>query len=216
MIALFRRVDDWLEAMRKEPLHAPAHINMERKEFVTKAWTMDQPQSGLGLDMEARVREMNALCQEQYAPGDVQPCFDIASFAHEGAEQTTAQLPALYEMRYDGSGLPYNNILELRSDKIRNLLSLRDAVDHFESLAYEQWMYQGTKSIIQRLEKVIGTPAQCNPLPPSNKTLEATHHNVDFADWLRKHVDWETEALAGYVHVKDDEHLIGYAASTTA
>jgi len=103
-----------------------------------------------------------------------------------------------YEMRNDGSGLPYNNILELRADKIKNHLSVAefDWVKVFVAVRYEDLLSGGTEFLIRQIENATGVKAQCDAYPAQERKKRPLKQS--FIEHLTKYVDWEAEALIGY------------------
>ena len=99
----------------------------------------------------------------------------------------------------DGSGLPYDNILELRSAKIRNLLRVQhfSNVKSFHSIHYEDLVEQGTQELIDTLEQDLNVTANCVPLK-GQSNMGTRPLMDDFVEYMKHHVDWTTEALIGY------------------
>jgi hypothetical protein len=109
-----------------------------------------------------------------------------------------------YEMHQDGPkvGLPYDSILELRRDKIRNFLSLQETMDFVDTIIpvrYETLLQDGTASLIYNIEQATGTKAapSCHPKEPQ-KARSKRPLDPDYVNYMTHHVDWETEALIGY------------------
>ena len=119
-------------------------------------------------------------------------------------ENTTVKVPgyrpvfALYELRNDGSGRPYDNLLQLRADKIRNFLQTARFrnVQQLYVLRYEDMVQNGTESLIRQLEERLGVTAQCKPTEPQQVPRRPLPDGL--VEWMRQHVDWETERLIGY------------------
>ena len=108
---------------------------------------------------------------------------------------------ALYELNRDGSGRPYENILELRADKIRNFINMSnfDSIYHFEAVHYEGLSIHGTEALIRRLESVMGVKADCQPiLGEGEGSYSHYNHPPEFVDYLNKNMDWSAESLIGY------------------
>jgi hypothetical protein len=191
VVAQFRHVNQWVEAMRYKPYHSPAHVNLPWQEFVTKPWIMNRTDEDNAI--ETTFRKSGQLCQEYFQPGRVVPCVEL-----EPSVVNDLPVHALYELRNDGSGKPYDSILELRRDKIRNFLDIQNfvGVQGFHAVRYEQLVEEGTASLIEKLEKALNTQARCQPHPPGN--LSARTLSSDYLEWMEQHVDWETEALVGY------------------
>jgi hypothetical protein len=188
VVTQFRHVHQWVAAMHYLPYHSTMHYNLTWQEFVERKW-----------DMPKRGRELEQLpadteCQDQFRPTQVNPCLE-----NERVDVLSGlSVKPLYEMRHDGSGQPYDNILQLRSDKIKNFLSIQnfDRVTGFAAIQYEDMVESGTASLLQSIEQQTGLKAMCQPVPPSK--LKKRDLPEDFIEYLNTHVDWETEALIGY------------------
>ena len=81
-----------------------------------------------------------------------------------------------YEMRNDGSGRPYDNIMEMRTDKIRNFLSVANykGVADLWVLQYEYLVLKGTQHLIDRIEEWTGIPPRCQAKPPQLRKPKAS------------------------------------------
>lgn len=190
VVAQFRHSYQWVEAMRDKPHHSPEHFDLTWQEFVTKQWTMLPRQENKD-DVNATSlpvgTETNMVCQHNFLPQDVIPCTESG---HE--------IFAVYEMRNDGSGNPYDNILELRAAKIQNFLSIADfgGIQDLFPVQYEQLVRNGTATLIHTLEEALGVQAHCSPMAPH--TLSSRPLPPEYVEWMKEHVDWDTEALIGY------------------
>jgi len=200
----FRNVYHWTEAMRKVPHHAPNHVDLKWKEFVTRTWTMDRVGKDLDMTEEEKV---GRVCQEDFYYKDIITCnqrpypdgYWNASHKHRYSEHQP-----FYEMRNDGSGEPYDNILEFRAAKTRNLLSVINFpwVEDMWVIRYEDLLAEGTKQIISAVEKATGVKATCMASPPQNRKKRSIDKGMK--KWLDDHVDWDAEGLIGY---RKDEGL---------
>ncbi|GKY95802.1 hypothetical protein MPSEU_000540900 [Mayamaea pseudoterrestris] len=188
VVTQFRHVHQWVAAMNYLPYHSPMHYNKTWHEFVTKKW--DMPRRGQDLDSLST----NTTCQERFLPNQVTPCLENAPI--EVLPGTMVR--PLYELRSDGSARPYDNILQLRSDKIKNFLSIRnfERVVGFAAVRYEDMVEQGTASLLQSIERQTGIKPMCQPVPPS--TLKRRQMPDEYYAYMKEHVDWKTEALIGY------------------
>jgi len=112
VVAQFRHVLQWVEAMRIVPYHSPAHINLTWNEFVTKPWTMER----YGLDVVLNNKQtlysfrtsksesdQEAICSNGFDPHEVVPCFENETLHLPSGRNVTP----LYELNHDGSGQPY-------------------------------------------------------------------------------------------------------------
>jgi hypothetical protein len=198
VIAVFRDPYYWIEAMRLIPHHSPLHYQMRWEEFVKTPWTMPR----LPSDFEERAKAedpRNIGCQEYFNYEQVVSCRELPY--PEGYFNST--VPAnfdrpQYELRDDGSGLPYGSIIDMRRDKIKNYLSVTEWnwVQDFFQVRYEDLLSKGTKYLIKHIEEVTGVQAKCDSFPPQNRSPRDLEGS--YVKWMTEFVDWETEALIGY------------------
>ncbi len=198
VVAVFRDPYYWIEAMRKVPHHAPLHYKKQWEEFVKTPWTMPR----LPSDLEDRAKDVdpkNIECQEFFNYEQIVSC--RAMPYPDGYFNYTVPMSGdrpQYELRNDGSGLPYGSILDMRSDKIKNHLSVAEWywIQDFFQVRYEDLLSKGTEYMIKHIEEVTGVQAKCNPSPPQNREKRPLEDS--FINWMSQHVDWEAEALVGY------------------
>lgn len=195
IIAQFRDPYYWTEAMRKKPHHATEHMFLEWEEFVTKPWTMPR----VGLDLEVHDKE-NVKCQQHFQYNDIVSCLEKPFLKNEAQMKKywSGHRP-FYEMRNDHSGQPYNNILEMRTDKIRNFLDMKEyknVQDHVV-VQYEQLVRHGTGSLIRHIEAKTGVKAHCQTTEGQREREKRTLDPL-FVEWISEYLDWKTEALIGY------------------
>lgn len=181
--------------MKDKPHHAPHHASLGWKDFVTKSWTM--PREGFDLlvtDKESR------LCTDKFRFDEIRACIHHRYPDKHYAWHKTAfaeQYP-MYEMRIDGSGEPFANILEMRAAKIRDFLTY-DSFPFVKKLIptrYEALVKEGTASLIEEIEKLTGKKAKCTPSPPQNRP--AREVDADYLKYMNTNVDWDAESLIGY------------------
>lgn len=134
------------------------------------------------------------VCQYEFRPYEAIPCVENSTVFVPGFRK----VHSLYELRNDASGLPYQSILQLRADKIRNFLSVANfvGVRHLEVVRYEDMAANGTASLIRKLERILGVPATCQPTDP--QVVPNPPLPPGYEAYMRDHVDWDTEALLGY------------------
>lgn len=190
VIAEFRNPYDWLRAMREVPHHSPAHANLPWKKFLSKPWTMPR----IGLDLELKGTEM---CQHHFKYKDLISCIHRPVPNATIDERHSLDRP-FYEMRNDGSGLPYDNIMELRSDKIRNILEIKDfpGVADLWMVQYEYMVSHGTQQILDRIEEWTGVKPKCDAYPPQFRRQR--NMTKDFVQYVTDHLNWTVEELIGY------------------
>jgi hypothetical protein len=190
VVAQFRHVLQWVKAMQTDPYHAPAHFNLSWQEYVTQPWTMPRT----GRDLQIDVSSNETICQYHFRPNQVVPCLEVNALkVHEDR-----QVFPCYEMRHDGSGLPYESILDLRRAKVRNFLSIEQFqfITAFFAVQYEDMALRGTKALVENIARVLGTKAQCTPSGPQKLSYRPLPYK--YVEYMKKHVDWETEAHLGY------------------
>jgi hypothetical protein len=104
----------------------------------------------------------------------------------------------MYEMRNDGSGEPYKNIMELRTDKIRNFLKVKDYQGVFEvwDVQYEYLTTKGTQALIDQVAEVTGITPNCTALPPQRRSHRPISKKM--VDYIQKHLNWTVESWIGY------------------
>lgn len=164
VIAQFRDPYDWVQGMYVKTYHSPSHMKLSHskqnkwKEFVTKPWTMPRPKCDLAFS-----NQTGRVCRDKYHYNEVVPCDPAMMKSH---------VAPIYELRADGSGLPYNSIVDLRRDKIRNFINTKTyrGVVAMISTQYEELARSGTASLLLQIEKVAGVRAKCTPFEAGNRT----------------------------------------------
>lgn len=204
VIVQFRDPYYWVDAMRRKPHHATEHIHLDWKTFVTKPWTMERV--GFDLELEgvnatnANSKDLrpNVTCKDKFKYHQVNSCLRRPFPDGYFEKRMWSQHQPYYEMHYD-TGEPYSSLLELRRDKILNLLDTAHysyVKDHMV-VQYENLVSDGTESVIRRIEEATGATAHCEPYPPQKKRAPK-ELNQKFVKWISDHIDWDTEALIGY------------------
>ena len=179
--------------------------NNDWKVFLTKPWTMKRVGSDLWKN-----RTDQTICQQHFLYRDIVSC-DIEPLPHSAYEGRTirySEHQPFYELRNDGSGLPYENIMEMRSDKIRNFLSVIDfeGVADVWTVQYEFLVHKGTQHLIDRIAEWTGVEANCQAKPPQNRQPKKSRRIApDFARHIRKHLNWTVEEMIGYHPLKELE-----------
>lgn len=211
LIALFREPTDWVAAMIRNPFHMPHHIQgldknftpipLDWKEFVSRPWTLPTRTKG-DLQIIAQNRTRQVTCQKNFSFDEVVPCqpgvnASIPQHIYRG-------LFPVYELRRDGSGQPYDNILQLRSDKIVNFLleqSLLQPLRGYLAVRYEDMVLNGTREMLEQVAKMLGLPglpSHCNPQPPSPERLIRKAIPEGLLQWVEDNMNVNTERLLGY------------------
>ena len=221
VISQFRNPYGWLKAMEEMPHNAPAHLRTatdkyslsemlemattvnDWKVFLTKPWTMER----VGSDLLITDTE-NTICQEYFRYKDLISCATepLPASYYNWTIINSENLP-FYEMRNDGSGLPYDNIIKLRTDKILNFLNVSTFpnVSDFWVLQYEDLLSTGTRELLDRIAESTGISDSCLP-------KEAQHRKPkmivpEYAKYVREHVDWTVEELIGYKPIYEYENM---------
>jgi hypothetical protein len=179
-----------------QPHHASEHLSLDWHEFVTKPWTMDR----VGLDLAVSEEEKNdpKLCQEAFLFRDIISChirpyppnhFDKSYFSNH---------QPFYEMRNDGSGAPFDDILEMRAAKNYNFLTTKDYrfVKQLWVVHYEEMLSGGTEELIRNIEDITGVKSSCKPSPPQRRKRRPIGR--DEMKYLKDHLDWDAEEVIGY------------------
>lgn len=206
VIAMFRDPIEWTWATKAVPHHAPRHLDLPWKEFVTKEWTMER----LWKDeawKEEQIRQNNTerICQENFRYREIVSCLTRPypeGYWGNHRKHRFSQHQPFYEMRVnDPEGRPYANILEMRADKIRNFMetSTYDNVDGFWHYRYEYLLQTGTEELVHKIEKATGVKRnkeKCKIYEPQNRRKRKI--DADFINYMIDHVDWSAEALIGY------------------
>jgi hypothetical protein len=216
VVAQFRHPYHWVEAMRVKPVHAPEHSNLTWHEFVTSPWTKptdSQDEGDVNVTLSSGTEQ---ICQYHYSPNEVVPCLEMEAAGNK-MDWKGRDDRSVYEMRHDGSGMPYDSILELRADKIQNFLSIADfeGIQDLFPVHYETMVRNGTATLIHTLEEALGVEAHCSPMDPQS-SLFSRPLAPEYVEWMKEHVDWVTEDLIGYNDVDwETEAFTGYDDSTS-
>jgi hypothetical protein len=209
VLAQFRNPYDWLKAMEHVPHHSPAHLRTKRgasvlsssaendwHTFLTKPWTMPR----IGSDL--LITDELTKCQEDFLYRDIVSCA-LEPLPREAYNHTLrySEHQPFYEMRNDGSGLPYDNIMDMRTDKIRNMLSVVDyeGVADLWVVQYEYLLSKGTDHLLTKIEEWTGLKRQCQPKDPQNRKPKPSRIiSPEFAAHVRQHLNWTVEEWIGY------------------
>jgi len=197
VIGLFRNVYDWALAMKRRPHHSPQHLRLHWSEFLTKPWTMPRPPRDL---IYANVT--GPICQEGYQYRQIVPCLRAKRKKLEikvSNDHNFSGWDPQYEHRYNGT--PYDSILDLRADKIRNIVldvPSWDWVAKFYNLQYETLLKRGTSELLKSLKQATGHTPECQAFAPAPERLSNYNHRDEYIKTINNMVDWEAENLIGY------------------
>ena len=209
VLAQFRNIFEWTRAMQATPHHAPAHLDVKDwKEYVTKTWTMERVGKDLNMTDDEKSGKAGPICQEGFFYKDVITChvrpypdgYWDGTYDGKKRKHRYSEHQPFYEMRNDGSGEPYDNVLQMRAAKIYNFLDTVSFpwVEDTWVLRYEDLLKEGTQHLIESIEKVTGVKANCTASPPQNRKKREI--DPDLRKYLlnEKNVDWKAEKLIGY------------------
>lgn len=195
VVMQFRNPYDWLKAMQRVPHHSPAHLQYRDhdkwKQFLTTPWTMER----IGLD---RWDNLTEPCQEHFQWKDLISCPVHPIPPEQIKEHSYSNHQPFYEMRNDGSGKPYDNIMEMRTDKIRNFMTVKD----YDGIAdvwitqYEYLLTKGTKKLIDQVSAETGIKPDCEPYEGQNRRSRVVEKEM--AEFIRDNLNWTVEAWIGY------------------
>jgi len=195
VITQFRNPYDWLKAMQHVPHHAPEHLEYRPDdrwmEFLTTPWTMDR----IGTD---KIVNNTRRCQEHFEYKDIISCEVEPLPRNEYKKLDYSRHQPFYEMRNDGSGKPYDNIMEMRTDKIRNFLSIKqyDGIADVWAVQYEYFLTKGTQELLDEITRWTGIKPNCTARPPQQRRNRPVEREM--ADFIRGHLNWTVEAWIGY------------------
>jgi hypothetical protein len=152
-------------AVRTLPYHSPEHFHLPWKEFVDRAWVVARQGKDLKYANVTKADEdiRDTWCTSAlFRPYQVIPCMANRSTLTSHGVWTKA----LYELKNDGTGEAYDSILELRSDKIDNFLSVEkfNRVHAFFPVKYEDMKRLGTVTLLRNLERELGVRAMCDTI----------------------------------------------------
>jgi len=195
VIAQFRNPYDWLEAMRIHPHHAPKHLNIEWQDFLQTPWTMER----IGTDLN--ITSNTTRCHQDFLYNQIFSCSKepLPREAYNGSHPFhMSRHQPFYELKQDGSGMPFESILELRAAKIYNFLETKDYPDVGDAwpVQYEALVAKGTKDMLDKISEITGVPYTCDPFPVQNRATRELPD--DFVKYVTEHVDWTAEKLIGY------------------
>ena len=221
VVSIFCDPVKWTAAMREKPYHAPAHLDgfdpvtkeaipMPWQTFVTKTWATKRSEFDLRIIREGRIAEMTKgeTCIQGFALTEVVPCHYDNNGTNRSLNIPEERLWGywtIYELRRDHTGRPFNDVLELRRDKIINHLLEVPLLFHlagYAAVRYEDLLVFGTRALLEKVTMIMGLdglPPNCAPALPQQERIGTREISDDFRSWVRSHVDMKTERLLGYV-----------------
>jgi len=201
VLNLFRDPYYWTMGMRKIPHHAPNHIYLPWQKFVSKPWTMER----IGKDLNVTNYE-ERICQERFYFNEVISCYKYPhpdGYFDDKPKPLFSGHQPLYELRNDGSGEPFDSILELRTAKIKNFMGVKEYpfVHDAWNLKYEDLILEGTAELLRKVEEVTGVKANCEASPPQKNRWKRSLDPM-FVKYLNDHLDWDVERSIGYEQIR--------------
>lgn len=208
VVVIVRDPVDWMAAMRENPYHSPEHIAgfdgsfkaipLPWLEFAQKPWTTTQI-TEFDSQMIAN-NDTKVQCRERFGFRQVQPCRSNMTSDNPWniPERNWRGYEPIYEQNMRGWE-PYNNLLELRADKITNWiiqLPLLLQLGGFILVRYEDLLRNGTSFLLDMVSKVVELSPTCPAVPPQERSRRFVPG--EFRDWVYRHIDCEREQLIGY------------------
>eukprot|EP00980_Cylindrotheca_fusiformis_P004876 scaffold1036_cov93-Cylindrotheca_fusiformis.AAC.9 len=179
--------------MQKVPHHSPVHVKYRNdwKKFLSTKWTMER----IGTD---RWPNQTEPCQQFFDWKDIRSCQIMPLPQESYSKIEYSNDKPFYEMRNDGSGEPYDNIMDMRSDKIRNFLSVKsyEGVADAWYIRYEHLLRQGTKEMIDNIAKITRVEPKCKPFPAQNRRSRPIE--PEMVEYINTHLNWTVEDMIGY------------------
>jgi hypothetical protein len=214
VVAVFRDPVEWVAAMIEKPYHSPNHmkgfddksynpIPLEWQDFVTRRWAMKNRTKQDWEHISQKTLE-KARCRHRFLFNQVMPC----EWENTSLPEEVQRVYPFYELRRDTKfgteGVPFDNILQLRSEKIVNFLleiPLLHNLGGYLAVRYEDLLLNGTRTMLEQVAEMIGLselPARCKPQPPSPERLGRRQIPVGLRKWVDDHLILHTERLLGY------------------
>lgn len=194
---------------KQQPHHASNHMELNWKDFISRPWTMERVGRDLDVMNDRTERTLDTVvCQEKFQFRDVVSCHQKPYPSDHRFRNKTrtghrfSEHQPFYEMRNDGSGVPYANLLEMRAAKIRNMLNTSNyrGVRKLDIVRYEDLVARGTGGIIGRLEALTEIRARCATVPSQNRVRRKGVMDLETVQYVTEHIDWHAERLIGYNH----------------
>ena len=172
-------------------------MDLEWKDFLTKKWTMERV--GKDLNVTDEHKKDPLFCQEGFLYNDVVSCHRKPYPENHFKTKRFSEDKPVYEMKPNGSGEPFDNILEMRAAKINNMLEVKNytGVYDYWLLKYEDLLAFGTAELVEKVEKMTGVKANCTAFPKQHKSPRRLE--PDMVQYLTDNVDWNVERLIGYL-----------------
>lgn len=223
VVAQYRDPYFWAEAMRHVPHHAPNHLFLNAEsdweKFMTKKWTLgSRPKR----DLELKNKDEVGVCYENFNYNELESCVEGSNedpeykkmfdkktglnkfgFKIDDPHDFKADKP-MYELKRDGSGEPFDNLMDMRAAKIRNFMEIKkwNWVKDLVSIRYEAMLEKGTESLIKQIENITTykgvTQLQRNCTPSAAQKRPQRSLNPELVNWITDNIDWDAEKSIGY------------------
>ena len=226
VISIFRSPIEWVAAMIEKPYHSPNHVQqfdtstnqpipLTWQEFVNRPWTLHiinrTNHDWKEYSSDPQVTEEASKCKYGFASHEVVPCWWTATNTTIPPSLRRAYEP-VYELRRDKImdkryqiGVPFDNILQLRAEKIKNFLieiPQTHKLGGYLAVRYEDLVMNGTRTMLEQVAEIIGLPdglpQSCKPTLPSPNRLGRRKIPDGLRQWVEDNLLLETERLLGY------------------
>ena len=224
VIAIVRDPLEWFAAMREKPYHMPYHmkgfdmnskkqpaIPLDWETFLQRAepWTMpgrSAHDKEYLRDRQSKSTEQHnnaTRCVQGFSFEEVTPCiFDNSTVPRS---KWRGHMP-VYELRRDRTGTPFDNLIQLRSDKILNFfleIPLLMNVGGYVAVRYEDLLQHGTQTFLEQLARMMrmpSLPGACRPQEPHPERIGHRSASIPpkVRQWVEDRLVLETEQLLGY------------------
>ena len=140
----------------------------------------------------------DARCQQDFGYNEIVSCHPEPLPRDSYQDIRCSRHQPFYELKQDGSGLPFANIMEMRAAKIHNFLDTRNypGVADVWPVQYEYLLSRGTKEMLDKVSEATGVPYTCDPFPIQNRSKRTL--SKQFVNHVNEHLDWSAEGLIGY------------------
>ena len=213
VIAIFRDPFDWVAAMIEKPYHMPDHfkgfdgnynpIPLYWEDFVTRPLTMPN-RTEIDWSYISNNKTKQAVCKFGFEFHEIAPCRRADVFLNTVGNSYEPLYELRRELRHDVRGVPFDNIMQLRSEKIRNFLfevpKMR-RVEGYLAIRYEDLVRNGTQPMLAQVAEMLGLrrlPRNCTPHIAQPQKLGKRRIPQGLRQWISQHLDAQTERLLGY------------------
>lgn len=201
VLPLFLNAFHWVDTMRKHPKYMPNHMDLDWEMFISKPWTTDRSENDETFLAANADNANDNICQLGFKYNEINSCV-------EELKTLRSEAP-IYELRQDGSGKPFDSILELREEKIRNWMMTADYenVEFVIPVQYETLVEEGgLASIANAVERRTKLKSHCGYISQEGmETSDASRAPVfweeldpEYVKSVRTSINWKVESKIGY------------------